>query len=101
MCGKGSVNDESVAACDKSLFNKSASSERKNVVVFPDGISLDALDVVVVLGGIVRDCGVMSFLEKYYLMMKKRMSEDEGGANSFKFILSTVTHSSRRRLKLT
>ncbi len=92
--GKGFVNDGSVAVCDKSLFNESASSERKNVVVFPDDISFDVLAVV----GTVRDCGVIG-------ISCERLFDDadveDGGVNSVKFILSTVTHSSRRRLKLT
>ncbi len=54
VAGKGLVNDGRVAACDKSLFNESASSERKKVVVFPAGVSLNAL-VVVALVETVRD----------------------------------------------
>ena len=66
VAGRGSVIDGSVAARDKSLFNTSASSDRKNVVVFPDGASVEAfaaavVAVVVVAGvldGTVRGSGV-------------------------------------------
>lgn len=95
VAGKGLVIDGRVAACDRSLFNESASSERKNVVVFPDGVSLDALAVAVT----VRGCGVVGI--SWARLFDEDEDVEEGGANSFKFILSTVTHSSRRRLKLT
>ena len=93
----GFVNDGRVPDCDKSLFNESASSERKNVVVIPDGISLDVLAVV----GTVRACGVTD--ASWVRLFDDADTEDDvaGGANSVKFIFSTVTHSSRRRLKLT
>lgn len=50
VAGRGLVIDGRVAACDRSLFNESASSERKNVVVFPAGVSHDGLAVVTVRG---------------------------------------------------
>ncbi len=92
--GKQSVNGESVVVCVRSLFNDSASSERKNVVVFPAGVSLDVLAAVVVVAGPIRDWE----FSWERLFDDEEEDDDDGGANSFKFIRSILTHSSRRRL---
>jgi hypothetical protein len=66
VAGNGSVNDESVAARDRSLFKESASSERKNVVVVVVVVVV-LLEFVVdtgspdvfVVADVVRACGVI------------------------------------------
>ena len=95
LAGKGSVSEAKVAVRESSLFRESALSERKKVVVVPvllvGGPELVSIVEVCIGGGTAREW------EAEELSCVPWLDED-GGANSFKFIRSTVTHSSRRRL---
>ena len=101
LAGRGSVNEARVAVRESSLFRESALSERKNVVVvfvaaalaalFIEGAELVLSAEVCVGAGTIREWDVDEFSCVPW-------PADDGGASSLRFIRSTVTHSSRRRL---